>query len=78
MAAEVEYHRITKYQELDSVYRIVPLAIETSGAFGPKAATFFTDLGKWVVVKVVVFFLVLELLARANSMVGMRVASLDI
>ena len=46
--AEAEYHKRTKYQELDTVCLFVPLAIETLGAFSPAAAAFFTDLGKWV------------------------------
>ncbi len=41
VATKAEYHKRTKYHELDSVYLFVPLAIETSGAFGPAAAALF-------------------------------------
>ena len=33
VAAEAEYHERTKYQELNSVYLFVPLAIETGCSF---------------------------------------------
>ena len=48
VVAKAEYHKRTKYQELDSEYRFVPLAIETSGTFSPARLQhfFFTDLGK--------------------------------
>ena len=38
---EVEYHKRTKYHELDSVYLFVSLAIETSVALNPAGAAFF-------------------------------------
>ena len=41
VATETEYHKRTKYQELDYVYLFMLLAIETSGAFGSAAAAFF-------------------------------------
>ena len=40
VAAEAEYLKRTKYQELDSVYLFVLQAIDTSRAFGPTAAAF--------------------------------------
>ena len=46
MAAEAEYHKTTKYQELGSVYLFVHLAIETSGAFGSMAADLFLLIWK--------------------------------
>ena len=39
VATEAEYHKRTKY---------LCAFFETSGPFGPAAAAFFTDLGKWV------------------------------
>ena len=48
VAAEAEYHNRTKYQELDSMYIFIPIAIKISGAFSPAAAAVFTDLGKQV------------------------------
>ena len=41
VAAEAEYNKHTKYQELDSMHHFMPLAIETTGACSPTAAAFF-------------------------------------
>ena len=40
VATEAEVHKRIKYQDLDSVYLFVPLAVETSGALGLAATAF--------------------------------------
>ena len=38
--------KIQKYQHLDSCYFFTPVAIETSGVFGPKTMEFLKELGR--------------------------------
>ena len=38
--------KCSKYSALPTTHFFVPLAIETSGAFGPKSLLFFKDLGE--------------------------------
>ena len=45
VAARAEDLKITKYNDLDSAYFFVPVAVETCGAFGPSAHDFLQDLG---------------------------------
>ena len=46
VAAAAEEKKTTKYGELAMTHFVAPLAIETSGAFGPGAREFFTKLGR--------------------------------
>ena len=48
MAASAEGKKTTKYGELARTHYVAPLAVETSGAFGPGAPAreFFTKLGR--------------------------------
>ena len=45
VAASAE-EKTTKYGELARTHYVAPLAVETSGAFGPGARKFFTELGR--------------------------------
>ena len=45
VAALAEDRKRAKYSYLDSSHTFIPLAIETSGAFGPSALSFFKKLG---------------------------------
>ena len=42
---EAEKRKATKYSSLSSTHHFIPIAIETSGAFGQEAFAFFRDLG---------------------------------
>ena len=44
-AAMAEERKAVKYVSLSSTYAFTPVAIETSGVFGPRTATFLKDLG---------------------------------
>ena len=46
VAERAEILKISKYTHLDSSYHFVPVAVETSGVFGPKALSFFRDLSQ--------------------------------
>ena len=46
MAAKAEQIKNRKYAELLVSHHFSPIAIETSGVFGPEATTFFQDLGQ--------------------------------
>ena len=43
LLAECKKH--SKYSVLESKYHYVPVAVETSSAFGPEACEFFKELG---------------------------------
>ena len=45
VAAMAEERKAVKYVSLSSTYAFTPVAIETSGVFGPRTATFLKDLG---------------------------------
>ena len=45
VAEKSEQHNISKYSHLDSIYMFIPVAVETSGAFGPQSLKFIEDLG---------------------------------
>ena len=45
VAAMAEERKAVKYVSLSSTYTFTPVAIETSGVFGPRTATFLKDLG---------------------------------
>ena len=45
MAEKSEKHKIAKYSHLDSSYMFIPMAVETSGVFGPQSLKFIEDLG---------------------------------
>ena len=45
VAAQVEVRKYSKYCHLDSSYTFVPVAIETSGAMGPRSTEFLRELG---------------------------------
>ena len=46
MAAVAEERKLEKYSCLAPSHTIVPVAIETLGAFGPQSLAFLKDLGK--------------------------------
>ena len=46
VAARAEDLKIRKYEHLDSAFLFFPVAVETCGAFGPKAREFLRDLGR--------------------------------
>ena len=46
VADEAEYQKKIEYSNLGDQYLFVPLAVETSGAFGQAAVSFFRDLGR--------------------------------
>ena len=45
VAAQAEQRKNRKYAELLASHHFTPVAVETSGVFGPEAASFFKDLG---------------------------------
>ena len=45
VAAQAEVKKYSKYCHLDSSYTFVPVAIETSGAMGPRSTEFLKELG---------------------------------
>ena len=49
VAASAEEKKTTKYGELARTHYVAPLAVETSGAFGPGAREFFTELGRQLI-----------------------------
>ena len=51
MTTSVEVKKSNKYEELARTHHVAPLAIETSGVFGPATQEFVTELGRrliWV------------------------------
>ena len=46
MVAELAEGKKTKYYNIARVHHFVPVAVETSGAFGPAALELFTDTAK--------------------------------
>ena len=51
MATSAEVKKSNKYEELAQTHYVAPLAIETSGVFGPGTQEFVTELGRrliWV------------------------------
>ena len=49
MAASAEVKKSNKYKELARAHHVAPLAIETSGVFGPGTQEFVTDLGRRII-----------------------------
>ena len=49
MATSVEVKKSNKYVELARTHHVAPLAIETSGVFGPGTQEFVTKLGRWLI-----------------------------
>ena len=45
VAAQAEQRKRTKYTELEASHHFVPVAIETTGVFGPEALQFLRELG---------------------------------
>ena len=45
VAEKSEQHKISKHLHLDSTYMFIPVAVETSGVFGPQSLKFIEDLG---------------------------------
>ena len=45
VATQAEVRKYSKYCHLDSSYTFVPVAIETSGAMGPRSTEFLRELG---------------------------------
>ena len=45
VAAQAEQRKRTKYTELEASHHFVPVAIETTGVFGPEAHSSFVNLG---------------------------------
>ena len=50
VAVDVEERKRAKYTALCDQYCFVPLAVETLGALGEEAATFFRDIGRRIAV----------------------------
>ena len=46
VAEQAEQAKCLKYSALESKFYFVPIAIESSGVFGPKAYSFLNDLGR--------------------------------
>ena len=46
VAERAEHLMISKYAHLDSSHHFVPVAVETSGVFGPEALPFIQDLSQ--------------------------------
>ena len=46
VAAQAEERKKQKYAELSTSHYFVPVAIETSGAFGPEARFFLKEMGR--------------------------------
>ena len=52
VAAQAESIRIAKYSSLDSsLYKFVPIAIETMGTFGTRSLKFIKDMGKKIALR---------------------------
>ena len=51
VAQQAEEKKMQKYKHLDSCYFFTPVAIETSGVFGPKTMEFLKGLGLSVAVQ---------------------------
>ena len=52
VAAQAESKKIAKYSSLDSsLYKFVPIAIETMGTFGTRSLKFIKDLGKRIALR---------------------------
>ena len=49
MAAAAEEKKTTKCGELARTHYVAPLAVKTSGAFGPGAREYFTELGRQLI-----------------------------
>ena len=45
-AAKAENSKATKYSHLDDVYLFQPIAMETTGTFGPDSLSFLKELGR--------------------------------
>ena len=45
VAQQAEEKKMQKYKHLDSCHFFTPVAIETTGVFGPKATEFLKELG---------------------------------
>ena len=48
VASQAERNKCQKYALLCTSHHFVPIAIETSGVFGPEAASFFGELGRQI------------------------------
>ena len=48
VASQAEQTKTLKYAHLNSIHHFVPVAVETSGVFGPEAMTFVKELGRRV------------------------------
>ena len=48
VASRAEQTKTLKYAHLNSIHHFVPVAVETSGVFGPEAMTFVKELGRRV------------------------------
>ena len=48
-AEKAEDKKIGKYQHLQTEFHVVPIAVETFGAFGPNGLSLLTDIGKRIV-----------------------------
>ena len=48
VASQAEQTKTLKYAHLNSIHYFVPVAVETSGVFGPEAMTFVKELGRCV------------------------------
>ena len=48
VAEHAEQAKCSKYTLLLTKYIFVPVSIETSGAFGPRALSFTKNLGRWL------------------------------
>ena len=46
VASKAESKKLQKYALLGNSYHFVPIAIETSGVFGPEALSFLRELGR--------------------------------
>ena len=53
IAERKEEAKLAKYSGLSRDYEVLPICVETLGAFGPSAASFFQDIGKKIVMKTV-------------------------
>ena len=49
VATSAEVKKSNKYEEPDRTHHVAPLAIETSGVFGPGTQEFVTELGRWLI-----------------------------
>ena len=46
VAHRAEHLKVSKYAHLDSSHHFIPVAVETSGVFGPEALSFIQDLSR--------------------------------